>query len=199
MQLESNLLQLWSNLARVESDCKLARLTAEVNKDLYDEGLLSDRDDRTSVIRAETAETQYAIERQRVAFPEWSGEPRIQAQQADTRQTRNRARLLPEQVENLSIGDLPKGARPDLPVEGTSELENLRDVLYVGRHSFARENRTVSVFRLEPAGNLAVRTPVTFGRTSANTIEIVRGLNAGDRIIISDTTEHDSHDRIEVN
>lgn len=94
-------------------------------------------------------------------------------------------------------GKLPKGARPDLSVDGTIELERLNDVLYVGRPAFAQDGATVGVFRLTNNGE-AVRTPVHFGRSSVNTIEILSGLNVGDQVILSDTSAYDSHDRIKL-
>ncbi len=95
-------------------------------------------------------------------------------------------------------GALPKGARPDLSVDGTIELERLDNVLYVGRPAFAQDGATVGVFKLTSSGE-AIRTPVHFGRSSVNTIEILSGLNAGDSVILSDTSAYDSHDRIRLN
>lgn len=95
-------------------------------------------------------------------------------------------------------GELPKGARPDLSVDGTIELERLNNVLFVGRPAFAQDGATVGVFRLTSNGE-AVRTPVHFGRSSVNTIEILSGLNEGDQVILSDTSAYDSHDRIRLN
>ena len=95
-------------------------------------------------------------------------------------------------------GELPKGARPDLSVDGTIELERLDNVLFVGRPAFAQDGATVGVFKLSANGE-AARTPVHFGRSSVNTIEILSGLNAGDQVILSDTSAYDSHDRIRLN
>ncbi len=95
-------------------------------------------------------------------------------------------------------GPLPKGARPDLSVDGTIELERLDNVLYVGRPAFAQDGATVGVFKLTGNGE-AVRTPVHFGRSSVNTIEILSGLKEGDQVILSDTSAYDSHDRISLN
>ncbi|HEY1581949.1 MAG TPA: HlyD family efflux transporter periplasmic adaptor subunit [Chthoniobacterales bacterium] len=95
-------------------------------------------------------------------------------------------------------GPLPKGARPDLSVDGTIELERLDNVLYVGRPAFAQDGATVGVFRLTTNGE-AIRTPVHFGRSSVNTIEILSGLKEGDQVILSDTSAYDSHDRISLN
>jgi HlyD family secretion protein len=95
-------------------------------------------------------------------------------------------------------GELPKGARPDLSVDGTIELERLNNVLYVGRPAFAQDGATVGVFKLTSNGE-ATRTPVHFGRSSVNTIEILSGLKEGDQVILSDTSAYDSHDRIQLN
>ncbi|HEX8985442.1 MAG TPA: RND transporter, partial [Bryobacteraceae bacterium] len=96
-------------------------------------------------------------------------------------------------------GELPPGARPDLSVDGTIELEKLADVLYVGRPTFGQPNSTISLFKIEPDGKGANRVQVKLGRTSVNTIEIVGGLQVGDRVILSDMSAWDAHDRIRLN
>ncbi len=96
-------------------------------------------------------------------------------------------------------GDLPKGARPDLSVDGTIELERLNDVVYVGRPAFGQESSTVGIFKLVSGSSEAVRTPVKLGKSSVNTIEIVSGLQPGDQVILSDTSAWDTHDRIRLN
>lgn len=94
---------------------------------------------------------------------------------------------------------LPKGARPDLSVDGTIELERLNDVIYVGRPAFGQENNTVGIFKLVSGSNEAVRTPVKLGKSSVNTIEIMSGLQPGDQVILSDTSAWDAHERIRLN
>jgi HlyD family secretion protein len=96
-------------------------------------------------------------------------------------------------------GELPKGARPDLSVDGTIELERLNDVTYVGRPAFGQENNTVGIFKLVAGSAEAVRTAVKLGKSSVNTIEIVNGLQPGDQVILSDTSAWDSHERIRLN
>jgi len=96
-------------------------------------------------------------------------------------------------------GEMPKGARPDLSVDGTVELERLDDVIYVGRAAFGQENNTVGMFKLVGGSNEAVRTPVKLGKSSVNTIEILSGLQPGDQVILSDTSAWDSHERIRLN
>lgn len=95
--------------------------------------------------------------------------------------------------------ELPKGARPDLSVDGTIELERLADVLYLGRPVYAQAESTIGLFRMEPDGKHAVRTRVEVGRTSVNTIEIRGGLQLGDTVILSDMSAWDAYDRIRLN
>jgi HlyD family secretion protein len=93
-------------------------------------------------------------------------------------------------------GPLPKGARPDLSVDGTIEIERLTNVLYVGRPAYGQAESVVGLFKLEPEGSTATRTNVKLGRSSVNTIEVVQGLNVGDRVIISDMTAWDNVDKV---
>jgi HlyD family secretion protein len=93
-------------------------------------------------------------------------------------------------------GALPKGARPDLTVDGTVELERMQEVLYVGRPASGQENGTVGLFKLELDGTNAVRTNVKLGRSSVNTIEILDGLKAGDQVVLSDMSAWDAYDHI---
>jgi HlyD family secretion protein len=93
---------------------------------------------------------------------------------------------------------LPQSARPDLSVDGTIELERLRNVLYVDRPAFGQANQTIGIFKLTPDGQEASRTTVRLGRTSVSTVEIVDGLREGDQVIISDTTTMDSYKQIRV-
>jgi len=93
-------------------------------------------------------------------------------------------------------GDLPKGAVPDLSVDGTVELERLNDVLFVGRPAFGQEQSTVGIFKVDATGAEASRVQVTLGRSSVNTVEIVSGLQAGDKVILSDMSAWDAFDRV---
>jgi HlyD family secretion protein len=95
-------------------------------------------------------------------------------------------------------GELPPGAVPDLSVDGTVELERLNDVLYVGRPVYGQPNSMVSLFRLDPATREAHRVQVKLGATSVNTIEILDGLKIGDQVILSDMSQWDAHNRIEL-
>jgi HlyD family secretion protein len=92
----------------------------------------------------------------------------------------------------------PDGARPDLSVEGTIELERLADVVFVGRPVHGEPNSTVGLFKLVPGSNEAVRVQVALGRTSVNTVEIVKGLQVGDEVILSDMSAMDNYDRIQL-
>jgi HlyD family secretion protein len=100
------------------------------------------------------------------------------------------------QVDVELTGELPKGARPDLSVDGTIEIERLSDVVYVGRPALGQPNTTISLFKIVDGGDYAVRVPVKLGRTSVNTVEILEGLVPGDRVILSDTSAWDDRDRI---
>ena len=102
-------------------------------------------------------------------------------------------------VEIVLTGELPRGARPDLSVDGMIELERLDEVVFVGRPAFGQEKSTVGMFRLEAEGAHAARTRVQLGRSSVNTIEIVQGLAPGDRVILTDMSQWDAHDRIKLN
>lgn len=95
-------------------------------------------------------------------------------------------------------GALPPGARPDLSVDATIELERIADTLSVARPSSAPENGTGALFKLSADGTTAIRTPVTFGRASASSIEIRRGLAPGDSVIVSDATALYQYDRIRI-
>ncbi len=101
-------------------------------------------------------------------------------------------------VEVTLPDTLPKGARPDLTVEGTVELERLGEVLSMGRPAGAQPNSTVSIFRLLPGSDEAVRVPVQLGRGSVNAIEVVQGLTEGDQVVLSDMTAWDAVDRVRV-
>jgi HlyD family secretion protein len=98
---------------------------------------------------------------------------------------------------DVGIDDaLPLGARPDLSVDGTIELENLKDVLYVGRPVHGQSDSTIGLFKIDADGSEAQRVNVKLGRASVNTIEIVAGLKVGDKVILSDMSAWDNFDRI---
>lgn len=99
-------------------------------------------------------------------------------------------------VDVKLTGELPKGARPDLSVDGTIDLERMDNVLYVGRPAFGQENSTISLFKLNPDGQGALRVPVKVGRASVNSIQVIEGLHEGDTVVLSDMSRWDNTDRI---
>src|ERR1017187_7006056 len=99
-------------------------------------------------------------------------------------------------VDVKLTAELPKGARPDLSVDGTIDLERLNDVLYVGRPASGQESSTISLFKLDSDGKGAIRVPVKVGRASVNSIQVLGGLREGDTVILSDMSRSDNTDRI---
>jgi HlyD family secretion protein len=95
-------------------------------------------------------------------------------------------------------GALPPGARPDLSVEGTVEIERLADILFVGRPVHGEANSTVGLFKVVDDGREATRVQVQLGRSSVNTVEIVKGLDVGDKVILSDMSAWDNYDRVQL-
>jgi HlyD family secretion protein len=101
-------------------------------------------------------------------------------------------------VDVKLTSQLPRGARPDLSVDGTIDLERLDNVLYVGRPAFGQENSTISLFKLDANGKEASRVPVKVGRESVNSIQVFEGLHEGDTVILSDMSRWDKTDRIQL-
>jgi multidrug resistance efflux pump len=95
-------------------------------------------------------------------------------------------------------GEMPRGARPDLSVDGTIQVERLDNVLHVGRPAYGQANSTVGLFKLSPDGKEATRVNVRLGRTSVNTVEVLGGLQPRDKVIISDMSRWDGVDRVRV-
>ena len=134
----------------------------------------------------------------------------VQIGQAATIDTRNG--VIPGQVtridpavENGTVtvdvaldGALPRGARPDLTVDGTIELERMDDILFVGRPVFGQEESVVNLFKVEEDGTHASRARVSLGRASVNTIEVLDGLQPGDRVVLSDMSTWDQFDRVRI-
>ena len=282
--LQRELLNQESTSAQVHSEFEQAKMEAETNDKLKQNGLIADLEYKTSIIKRDELANRDAIEGKRLVFARDSIEPQLAAKQAAVEQLKASAEMRMNEVENLHVragmtgvlqqlpvevgqrvipgtniarvadptklkaqikiaetqakdiqinqpasidtrngiipghvirvdpaveqgtvtvdvaldGPLPKGARPDLSVDGTIELERLDNVLYVGRPAFAQDGATVGVFKLASNGE-AIRMPVHFGRSSVNTIEILDGLKEGDQVILSDTSAYDSHDRIRLN
>ena len=99
-------------------------------------------------------------------------------------------------VDVTLTGELPKGAVPDLSVDGTIELEHLNDVIYMGRPAFGQDQSTVGLFKIQADGVTAERVQVKLGKSSVNTIEVLAGLKVGDQVILSDMSAYDAYDRI---
>ena len=114
-------------------------------------------------------------------------------------------RVAPSAVDGTVIvdvaleGSLPQGARPDISVDGTIEIERLKDVLYVSRPAYGQANSKIEMFKLTEDGKRAERVPVELGRISVNTVEIVKGLQVGDKVILSDTSAQDGYNKIRLN
>jgi HlyD family secretion protein len=101
-------------------------------------------------------------------------------------------------VDVTLVGELPKGAVPDLSVDGTIELERVADVLYVDRPAVSEEQSEIGMFKLDPAGSEASRVRVKLGRASLNAVEVTSGLRAGDRVLLSDMSAWDGVDRVRI-
>ena len=101
-------------------------------------------------------------------------------------------------IDVTLAGELPRGARPDLAVDGTVEIERIAEAVYVGRPAFGQEHSSVGLFRIEPDGSHARRVQVKLGRSSVNTIEVVEGLVPGDEVILSETSRWDEFERIKL-
>jgi HlyD family secretion protein len=101
-------------------------------------------------------------------------------------------------VDVQLTGPLPQGARPDLSVDGTIDLDRLQNVLYIGRPAFGNESTTISLFKLDSNGSTATRVPVKVGRSSVNTIQVLSGLNEGDTVILSDMSRWDAANHIQL-
>jgi HlyD family secretion protein len=99
-------------------------------------------------------------------------------------------------VDVTLVGELPRGAVPDLSVDGTIELERLNDVLFMGRPAFGQDQSVVGLFKMTSDGVNAERVQVKLGRSSVNTIEVLQGLKVGDQVILSDMSAYDAYDRI---
>lgn len=284
-QLQSGLLAAEANYARSQSAFETTKLRADVQQELFRDGLVSELELKLSQANARDAATTYEIEKKRYEFAKDSIKPQLAVQEAEVERLRSLAKLRKDELEALKVratmagvlsalpvevgaqvnpgtnlarvadptklkaevriaetqakditigqiasvdtrngivegrvaridpavqngtvtvdvtllGDLPKGARPDLSVDGTIELERLDDVIFVGRPAFGQEKSTVGIFRLASDGGEASRVQVKLGRSSVNTIEIVEGLQPGDRVILSDMSQWDANDRIRLN
>jgi HlyD family secretion protein len=285
VRLESQFMDQTAAAARVKAEYHQARMRADADRQLADQGLIADITMQLSKVTAEELENRNNIEQQRLGIAREAIEAQLAVQRTVVEQRRATARLRRNQVNALKLkagmdgvlqqlpvevgqrvtpgtnlarvaqpgklkavvriaetqakdvqvgqkasvdtrngvieaqvmrvdpavengtvavdlqldGPLPKGARPDLSVDGTIELERLTDVLYVGRPAQGQADSLVSLFLLEEGGGEANRVKVKLGRTSVNTVEIVSGLKVGDQVVLSDTSAWDAFDRIRLN
>jgi len=102
-------------------------------------------------------------------------------------------------VDVTLLGPLPEGARPDMSVDGTIEVERVPDVVYVDRPVSGEQDATIGLFKIDPDGKGATRVNVKLGLASVNTIQVKEGLKVGDRVILSDMSQYDSYPRIRLN
>ena len=89
-------------------------------------------------------------------------------------------------------------SRPDLNVDGTIEIERLEHVLSTGRPAYGQPNSAIGMFKITDDGRYATRVPVQVGRSSVNTIEVLRGLNVRDSVILSDMSQWDNVERVRI-
>ena len=282
--LEREVLAAESALAGARAEGEQSRLRAELNEELFKQGLLSSVDHKLSRVNAEHAGARLGIEEKRFKFARESIAPQLAVKQAEVVRLRAQAKLRHDELASLSVragmrgvlqvlpveigsqvqtgvnlarvadparlkaqiriaetqtrdiqvgqpavvdtrngliegkveridpsvqnntvaveitlaGELPRGARPDLSVDGVIELERLDDVVYVSRPTFGQEGGPVGLFKLEADGVHASLTQATLGRSSVGLVEIVRGLQPGDRVILSDMAQWSAHDRIKL-
>ena len=283
--IESAVLAAESTAASAKAEYEQAKLRAEVNEQLFKDGLVSPLEMRLAKVTAEQAATRNAIEQKRYAFSKDSVAPQLAVKEAEVERLRDMAKLRRDELDALTVragmngilqilpvevgaqvqpgsnlarvadplrlkaeirvaetqardieigqiaqidtrngivagkvnridpsvqngtvtvdviitDELPRGARPDLSVDGTIELERLEDVVYVNRPAFGQERSTVNIFKLDAPGVYATRVPVQLGRSSVNTIEVIQGLVPGDRVILSDMSQYDSNPRVKLN
>jgi HlyD family secretion protein len=283
--VQQSVLQSESEAATAKAAFEEARLQAEVDDQLFKDGLVSELDLRLKKVTAEQDETLNSIAQKRYAFTKESVVPQLAVKEATVDQARAQAVLKKAEADALNVragmtgilqvvpvevgaqvtpgtnlarvadptvlkaviqiaetqakdvkigqsaeidtrngiakgtvsrvdpsvqngtvsvdvalpGVLPEGARPDLSVDGVIELEHISDVVYVERPAFGQEHSTAGIFLLDADGVYADRVQVELGRSSVNTIEIVKGLSPGDRVILSDMSQWDTHDRIKLN
>lgn len=282
--LQSGVLAAESTAASAKAEYEQWKLRAEVNEQLFKDGLVSALDLRLSKVTAEQAQTRNNIEQKRFAFAKESIAPQLAVKEAEVERLRAHARLRHDELDALAVragmsgvlqvlpvevgaqvqpgsnlarvadparlkgeiriaesqakdvqigqhavidtrngvvegkvtrvdpsvqngtvtvdialpAELPRGARPDLSVDGTIELERLENVVFVSRPAFGQEKSTVGIFKLDPDGVFAARTQVVLGRSSVNAMEVVSGLEPGDKVILSDMSQWDANKRVKL-
>jgi HlyD family secretion protein len=285
VRLNSGRLDQEAAAARVQADYKQAKMQADAEAQLAEQGLIASLTLKRSQVTADELANRDRVEKERLAIAGESVTAQLAVQQARVEQARALARVRRDQVEALKVragldgvlqlipvevgqqvapgtnlarvaqptklkavvrvpetqakdvqigqvaevdtrngvvagkvarvdpsvqngtvtvdialtGELPRGARPDLTVDGTIELERLADVVFVGRPAQGQPESQVSLFRLETDGVHASRVKVTLGRASVSTVEVREGLQPGDQVILSDTSAWDASDRIRLN
>ena len=284
-QLDSQLLNQQAQVTAVKSQSEQAKLQAEADAKLHDQGLLPDITQKLSHLKSEQLVKQDGIEVQRYEQNRRSAAAQLAAQRARVEQMRDLYALRRRQVESLKVragiagvlqdlpvqvgqhvaagtvlarvarpeklkaelhipevqakdvkaglnvtidtrpdtvrghvtrvapssqdgtvtvdvafdGPLPAAARPNLSVDGTIEIDRMNNVIYVSRPSYGQQNSKVEMFKLIEGGKMAERVPVDLGRMSVSTVEIVKGLQPGDQVILSDTSAQDGYKKIRLN
>ena len=282
VQVNSELASQKANEASVRSDFEQAKLQAQVDEQLFKQGLTAEVTAKLSKVRAEQLAIRIKLEEERTRIASDSAQARLDAQRARVDQQKALYNLRKSQLDALHVragingvlqavavevgqqvtpgtnlarvsdpkllkgqiqiaetqakdvvpgqkasidtrngiveghvtriaaapvngtvavdisldGPLPPGARPDLSVDGTITIENLRDVMYVGRPVHGQADSTIGIFKLTPDGSEATRVNVKLGRVSVNAVEVVSGLQVGDKVILSDMSQWDNVDRV---
>lgn len=282
VQVNSELASQKANEASVRSDFEQAKLQAQVDEQLFKQGLTAEVTAKLSKVRAEQLAIRIKLEEERTRIASDSAQARLDAQRARVDQQKALYNLRKSQLDALHVragingvlqavavevgqqvtpgtnlarvsdpkllkaqiqiaetqakdvvpgqkasidtrngiveghvtriaaapvngtvavdisldGPLPPGARPDLSVDGTITIENLRDVMYVGRPVHGQADSTIGIFKLTPDGGEATRVNVKLGRVSVNAVEVVSGLQVGDKVILSDMSQWDNVDRV---
>lgn len=282
VQVNSELASQKANEASVRSDFEQAKLQAQVDEQLFKQGLTADVTAKLSKVRAEQLAIRIKLEEERTRIASDSAQARRDAQRARVDQQKALYNLRKSQLDALHVragingvlqavavevgqqvtpgtnlarvsdpkllkaqiqiaetqakdvipgqkasidtrngiveghvtriaaapvngtvavdvsldGPLPPGARPDLSVDGTITIENLRDVMFVGRPVHGQADSTIGIFKLTPDASEATRVNVKLGRVSVNAVEVVSGLQVGDKVILSDMSQWDNVDRV---
>src|SRR5437899_1712948 len=183
VRLESDRMTQEAATATVRAEYQQAKLQLDADEDLAKQGVLPALSLKLSRVRTEDLANRYQIEQKRLEVKKRSDE----------------AQLGTLTVDVALEGRLPAGAVPDLTVDGTVELERLDDVIYISRPAFGQAQSTIKMFKLDEEGKTATRVQVKLGRSSVNAVEILEGLQPGDRVIISDTSSMDAFDHIRLN
>lgn len=284
VQLRSQILDQRAALASAEAEYEGARLEAEAQRELADEGIIPAIDFRRAELAAKQLKVRLEVEQERVQTLQGAVDAQLRAARARLEQLRDNLALREQQLANLHVragiegvlqaleveagqrvtpgtniarvarpdelmaelriaetqakdirldqpveidtrngivegrvtridpavrngtvqvdvellGELPPGARPDLSVDGTVLIERLDNVLHVGRPAYGQPGSTLRLFKVDPEEGMAYRVPVKLGKVSVNRVEIEQGLNEGDRVVLSDTSQWDDFDRIEL-